>query len=71
MNIMVLIKQVPNTTEVKLDPKTGNLIREGVETIIKPCRAQFTSAAPMPTSVGDKPRPYEERLPLTTWSDRW
>ncbi len=36
MKIIVLIKQVPNTTEVKLDPKTGNLIREGVETIINP-----------------------------------
>lgn len=36
MNIVVLIKQVPNTSEVKLDPKTGSLIREGVETIINP-----------------------------------
>ncbi len=36
MNIVVLVKQVPNTTEVKLDPKTGNLIREGVEAIINP-----------------------------------
>ncbi len=36
MHIIVLIKQVPNTAEVKLDPKTGNLIREGVETIINP-----------------------------------
>ena len=36
MNIIVLIKQVPNTTEVKLDPKTGNLIREGLESIINP-----------------------------------
>lgn len=36
MNIIVLIKQVPNTTEVKLDPRTGNLIREGAETIINP-----------------------------------
>lgn len=36
MNIIVLIKQVPNTSEVKLDPKTGSLIREGVETIINP-----------------------------------
>jgi electron transfer flavoprotein beta subunit len=36
MNIIVLIKQVPNTTEVKLDPKTGNLIREGIESIINP-----------------------------------
>jgi len=29
MDIIVLIKQVPDTAEVKLDPKTGNLIREG------------------------------------------
>ncbi len=36
MNIIVLVKQVPNTTEVKIDPKTGNLIREGVESIINP-----------------------------------
>lgn len=36
MNIFVLIKQVPNTTKVKLDKKTGNLIREGVEAIINP-----------------------------------
>ncbi|MEW6533269.1 MAG: electron transfer flavoprotein subunit beta/FixA family protein [Thermodesulfobacteriota bacterium] len=36
MNIVVLVKQVPNTTDVKIDPKTGNLIREGVESIINP-----------------------------------
>lgn len=36
MNIIVLIKQVPNTTEVKIDPKTGNLIREGIESIVNP-----------------------------------
>ena len=27
---IVLIKQVPNMVDIKLDPKTGNLIREGV-----------------------------------------
>ncbi|MBW1666500.1 MAG: electron transfer flavoprotein subunit beta/FixA family protein [Deltaproteobacteria bacterium] len=36
MDIIVLIKQVPDTTDVKLDPKTGSLIREGVESIINP-----------------------------------
>jgi electron transfer flavoprotein beta subunit len=36
MNIIVLLKQVPNTSEVKLDPKTGNLIREGIESIVNP-----------------------------------
>ncbi|MDO4567380.1 MAG: electron transfer flavoprotein subunit beta/FixA family protein [Clostridia bacterium] len=36
MNIIVCIKQVPDTTEVKLDPVTGTLIREGVPSIINP-----------------------------------
>ena len=36
MKIIVLIKQVPNTTDVKLDPKTGNLIRENIESLINP-----------------------------------
>ena len=36
MNIVVLVKQVPNTSEVRIDPKTGNLIREGIESIINP-----------------------------------
>ena len=34
MKILVCIKQVPDTNEVKLDPKTGTLIREGVPSII-------------------------------------
>lgn len=36
MNIVVCIKQVPDTTEVKIDPKTNTLIREGVASIINP-----------------------------------
>ena len=36
MNIIVTVKQVPNTHEVKIDPKTGTLIREGVPSIINP-----------------------------------
>ena len=36
MRIIVLIKQVPDTTEIKIDQKTGTLIREGVESIINP-----------------------------------
>lgn len=36
MNIVVCIKQVPDTTEVRLDPKTGTLIRDGVPSIINP-----------------------------------
>lgn len=36
LNIVVCIKQVPNTNEVKLDPVTGTLIRDGVPSIINP-----------------------------------
>lgn len=36
MNIIVCIKQVPDTTEVRLDPVTGTLIRDGVPSIINP-----------------------------------
>ncbi len=36
MNIIVCIKQVPNTTNVKIDPVKNTLIREGVESIINP-----------------------------------
>jgi len=36
MNIVVLIKQVVATTNVKLDPETGTMIRDGVESILNP-----------------------------------
>lgn len=36
MKIVVCVKQVPDTTEIRLDPKTGTLIRDGVPSIINP-----------------------------------
>jgi electron transfer flavoprotein alpha/beta subunit len=36
MNIVVCIKQVPDTAEVRINPETGTLIREGVPSIINP-----------------------------------
>jgi electron transfer flavoprotein beta subunit len=36
MNIVVCIKQVPDTTEIKINPVTGTLVREGVPSIINP-----------------------------------
>lgn len=36
MKIIVCIKQVPNTTEIKLDPNTGTMIRTGVASIMNP-----------------------------------
>lgn len=36
MKIVTLVKQVPDTTEVRIDPRTGTLIREGVPSIVNP-----------------------------------
>lgn len=36
MKIIVCIKQVPDTAEIKIDPKTNTLMREGVPSIINP-----------------------------------
>lgn len=36
MNIVVCVKQVPDSTEVKINPETGHLIRAGVPSIINP-----------------------------------
>lgn len=36
MNIVVCIKQVPDTNEVRLDPVTGTLVREGIPSIMNP-----------------------------------
>lgn len=34
MNILVCVKQVPDTTEIKIDPVTKTLIRQGVPSIV-------------------------------------
>jgi electron transfer flavoprotein beta subunit len=36
MNILVCVKQVPDTTEIKIDPETNTLIRAGVPSILNP-----------------------------------
>lgn len=36
MHIIVCIKQVPDTTNVRINPETNTLIREGVECIVNP-----------------------------------
>ncbi len=36
MNIVVCLKQVPGTTEVKIDPNTNTLIRQGIQNVINP-----------------------------------
>jgi len=36
MNIIVCIKQVPDTTNVRIDPETNTLVRSGVQSIVNP-----------------------------------
>lgn len=36
MKVIVCIKQVPDTTEIKINPQTGTLIRDGVPAIMNP-----------------------------------
>ena len=36
MHVVVCMKQVPDTTNVRINPKTNTLMREGVESIINP-----------------------------------
>lgn len=53
MKIVVCIKQVPDTTEVKLDPKTNTLIRDGVPSIINhDDKAGIESALMLKEKVG-------------------
>ena len=45
MKIVVCVKQVPDTNEVKIDPVKGTLIREGVPSILNPDDANALEAA--------------------------
>ena len=36
MNIIVCVKQVPDTNDVKIDPVTNTLVRQGVPSILNP-----------------------------------
>ncbi|MBP3853663.1 MAG: electron transfer flavoprotein subunit beta, partial [Erysipelotrichaceae bacterium] len=36
MKIIVLVKQVPDSTEITVDKETGTLVRDGVPSIINP-----------------------------------
>ena len=42
---LVGIKQVPDTTNIRIDPETGNLIRQGIPSILNPFDAHAVAAA--------------------------
>ncbi len=45
MKIIVPIKQVPETSNVKMDPETGTVIRTGIETVVNPLDLYALEAA--------------------------
>lgn len=45
MEIVVCIKQVPDTTEIKIDPVTNTLVRDGVPSIVNPFDEYAVEAA--------------------------
>ena len=45
MNILVCVKQVPDTTMIKIDPVTNTLIRDGVPSVINPFDGYALEAA--------------------------
>ncbi|MFR8251262.1 MAG: electron transfer flavoprotein subunit beta [Anaerovoracaceae bacterium] len=45
MKIIVCIKQVPDTTEIRIDPVKGTLMRDGVPSILNPDDANALEAA--------------------------
>lgn len=45
MNILVCVKQVPDTTEIKIDPVKNTLIRDGVPSIVNPYDGYALEAA--------------------------
>ena len=47
MNIIVCLKQVPDTEAVKLNPETNTLVRDGVENIMNPFDRQALEVALM------------------------
>ena len=45
MNIIVCVKQVPDTAQIRLNPETRTLVRDGVENILNPYDAEALETA--------------------------
>ncbi len=54
MRIAVLMKQVPDTDEVKMDPERGTMIRDGVDGIVNPLDLHALEAALALREAGDE-----------------
>jgi electron transfer flavoprotein beta subunit len=54
VRIAVLVKQVPDTDEVKMDPERGTMIRDGVGSIVNPLDLNAIEAARQIRREGDE-----------------
>ena len=45
LKILVCVKQVPDVDLVKMDPETGNLVRDGVPSLMNPLDTNALEAA--------------------------
>ena len=45
MQVVVCVKQVPDTTQVQIDPVTNTLVREGIPFIVNPFDTHAIEAA--------------------------
>jgi electron transfer flavoprotein beta subunit len=54
MKVVVCVKQVPEITDVKVNPETGTLIREGITSILNPfCEYALDHAVKLKSEVPD------------------
>ena len=56
LKILICVKQVPDTTEIRIDPVTNSLIRAGVPSILNPFDSYALEAA---ARIRDKHRGVE------------
>jgi electron transfer flavoprotein beta subunit len=54
MKVVVCVKQVPEITDVKINPETGTLIREGITSILNPfCEYALDHALNLKSEISD------------------
>ena len=73
LNIVVCIKAVPSTTEVKMDPKTNTIVRDGKQAVVNPFDASALevalrikderTASCFRTARSPEPTPWPRRMP--------
>ena len=67
MNILVCIKQVPDTTIIKIDPETNTLMREGVPAIVSP----FDAYAGLDVQQNGMNTPFRDELLVDARGRGW